>query len=223
MLSRPHTVRRTFVVTLLVLGVTSACSDDASAPSAPGSMAAPITHTSDLIPSTVIARAPVVRRTQPLADSESQCADLTPKFSGGSLVLSLKKSGLKVSFYDGAVSAKTTVCLTAHPGDLLTYSFYPHGLKFNKDIKVQQDLHGTTAWKNPEVMAGMMGGYMPNDVWEDVDADGVGSFAQVFSVYYADDTGTLGKSPPTVVRFYTNHFSGYALASGRNGIATLEY
>ena len=82
-------------------------------------------------------------------------------------------------------------------------------------IKVQQDLHNTSAWKNPTIMSGMLGGYLANGVERDVDSHGVGSFAQVFNIYFSDETGTFSKTTPALVKFYTNHFSGYALASGR--------
>lgn len=212
MLPRPNNVRLTLLATLLVLGVTSACNDVTLVPSAPGSLAAPTSHSGDVIPTTLVARGTIVRRTQPLASDERECVDLTPKFVGGSLSVSLQNSGLKVTFYDGAVTAKTTVCLVAHSGALLTYSFYPHGLKFNNQVKVQQDLRGTTAYLNSAVMAGLVGGYMANGVENDIDTIGVGSFAQIFGV--SDYTGTLLKITSKQVKFSTNHFSGYALASG---------
>ena len=201
------------VATCLSLFAVSACGDRAM-PSAPERLAAPAASHA-VIPTVVIARAPIVRRTARLDNPEYACGVLTPTLSGGSLSLNLRKAGLKVIFYDGAVTGEQWVCIVAHPGELLTYSFYPHGLQFATAVKVQQDLHGTTAWRNSAVMGNMMGGYLPNGVEHDVDAAGVGSFAQVFDVVYADETGTFTKTTPALVKFYTNHFSGYALASGR--------
>lgn len=223
MLHRRLSFRLTLASAIVLVGTSSACNDRALV--APESLAAPqeIRRSDGAVgapvavkPSITIVRAAIVRRTQPLTVMESQCAYLTPVIPSGSMSVALKKAGLKVHFSSGAVTTPTRVCLVAHPGALLTYSFYPHGLRFNNEIKVQQDLHNTTAWKNPTVMSGMLGGYLANGVERDVDSKGVGSFAQVFNIYFSDETGTFTKTTPSLVKFYTNHFSGYALASGRS-------
>jgi hypothetical protein len=206
---------RVVALSVLVIGFSAACGDNTFT-SAPVRLGVPAESHADAIPSTLIARAAIVHRTQTLSEWEYVCDVVTPTMSGGSMSLTLRKAGLKVHFYDGAVDTPQKVCIVAHPGALLTYSFYPHGLQFKNNIKVQQDLKGTTAWKNATIMSSMMGGYMPNGVENDVDANGVGSFAQVFEVYYSDDSDTFTKTTPALVKFYTNHFSGYALASGRS-------
>jgi hypothetical protein len=131
--------------------------------------------------------------------------------------IALEQAGLRVTFPAGSVSAPTKVCLTAHAGDLLTYTFQPHGLQFSAPIRVQQDLRGTTAFHNPRLATGMFAGYLLNGVAADVDVDGVGQFEETFSTVVLDDTDAPTSITPARAQFTTLHFSGYALASGRSG------
>jgi hypothetical protein len=216
MLPRRFTIRLTFATAILLAGTSSAC-NDRTLISAPDGTA---TNRFDLkpLPQThqVVASAAIVRRTKPLDFNETACGTISPEGRpGSSTSISLKNAGLKVTFPTGAVSSPTYVCLTAHAGVLLTYSFYPHGLHFNTDVTVQQTLKGTTAFHNSTLASDLIGGYLANEVATDVDANGVGAFAQVFNVVGADEAGAATNVTPSTAKFYTNHFSGYALASGR--------
>ena len=215
MFPRRFTIRLTLATAVLLAGTSSAC-NDRTLISAPDVASTPrLDRKRDPNPSTTVASASIVRRTKALQANEFACGLITPTSRSEGTSLSLGKAGLKVTFPRGAVSSATNVCLVAHAGVLLTYSFSPHGLQFNLPIAVKQDLHGTTAFHNGTLASDLLGGYLANEVAKDVDINGVGSFAQVFTVQGADETGKLTNAKPSSVTFYTNHFSGYALASGR--------
>lgn len=161
-------------------------------------------------------QANVLRRTQSLVTDEWACAVVKPKLPKNGMSIKLKRARLGLHFRSGAVDAPTWVCLQAHKGDLVTYSFHPHGLKFNNDIKVQQDLHGTAAYQSEAVMSQLEAGYMKNGQ-ADIDEAGVATFSETFPIHYFDGTTVFDKTTPSVAKFYTNHFSGYAMASGRSG------
>ncbi|MEP6731703.1 MAG: hypothetical protein ABJE10_13730 [bacterium] len=215
MIRRPSP--RPAVVTTMLLVVLSASCSDSSLVSAPSSSITPQGASLDhgklgdmgLAP---VARAVIVRRTSKLTADETACAVVSPLHGA---TISLKKSGLKVTFDQGAVSASTNICIVAPAGDLLTYNFLPHGLQFNSSIKVEQDLKLTNAHNNHLIQAALVGGYLANGIDTDVDLDGVGTFAQVFDVSDSDSGLPIAKVTSSSAKFYTNHFSGYALASGR--------
>lgn len=153
-------------------------------------------------------KAPVLRRTTRLRDDEIACA-MVP-IAGKSVTLD--RAGLTVTFSPRSVSRDTYVCLVARQGDAVAYSFYPHGLHFDTPIQVQQSLKGTTAETDPALAASLFGGYLENDVDEDLDASGVGTIAQAFvtAVRSVPDARKLTAVPSTA-QFKTDHFSGYAL------------
>jgi hypothetical protein len=167
-------------------------------------------------------RASILRRVRPLRSDEVSCRFIDPSRARGATTVALKAAGLRVSFPQTSMSAPTRVCLTAHAGDLLTYTFQPHGLQFNQPILVQQDLRGTTAFHHPLLAEGILGGYLLNGVAADVDADGVGQFEETFTTTVFDDGDLPTKTTPARATFSTSHFSGYALASGRAGTDSVK-
>ena len=130
----------------------------------------------------------------------------------------IREAGLNVSFPPGAVSQPLLVTLVAYPGKYLAYGFYPHGATFNVPVKVQQNLHGTSAYQNAEVMSDLIGGYMAGGMADLDQTTGLATLAETFTIYYWDDTDVFKKTTPSVAKFYTSHFSGYVLASGRTRI-----
>jgi hypothetical protein len=155
----------------------------------------------------------VLTRTTPLTKEYSVTAWIYPSNSAYQSV-KIQEAGLKVSFPPGAVTQKLQVTLIAHAGNFVSYEFYPHGTTFLQPVKIQQDLHGTSAYHNDVIMANLLGGYLANG-WDDIDqSTGTATLAESFSVFYWDDTDSFKKTTPSVVKFYTNHFSGYILASG---------
>jgi hypothetical protein len=209
---------RARLAALLVAAVAAlACGDAASlaapqplAPEGPSLSASHLPH----VPHGGRLRIALLRRTKPLAADEVVCRYIDPARSNGDRI-SLRKAGLTVTFPAGSLPAPTNVCLTAQAGALLTYSFEPHGLRFNHRIEVEQKLHNTSAYHVPGLASSLTGGYLPDGVSEDVDDSGVGEFSETFNTKVFDDTHTPTKTLPSTATFHTTHFSGYALASGR--------
>ena len=86
---------------------------------------------------------------------------------------------------------------------------------FAQPLKIQQDLHGTTAYQNEAVMSNLLGGYM-DDGQSDLDhATGLADLAETFTIFYWDDTDVFKKTTPSNAKFYTDHFSGYVIAHTR--------
>jgi hypothetical protein len=167
-------------------------------------------------------RASILRRVRPLVADEASCRVVDPSRGRRETIVALKNAGLRVSFPVNSVSAPTRVCLTAHAGDLLTYTFQPHGLQFNVPILVQQDLRGTTAFHNPLLAQRILAGYLLNGVAADVDRDGVGQFEETFTTAVFDDGDAPTRTTPARASFSTLHFSGYALASGKAETDTVK-
>ncbi|HEY2067593.1 MAG TPA: hypothetical protein VGG84_16685 [Gemmatimonadaceae bacterium] len=160
-------------------------------------------------------RVPILHRINPLRADEVACRTIDPAAIAGSVSIALPEAGLRVSFPEGSIPSTTQVCLTAHAGSLLTYSFQPHGLQFGVPVQVLQDLRGTTAYNDRVMARTMIAGYLSAGVQADVDDQGVGTFAETFSTAMYDDAEKPTKTAPASVTFSTVHFSGYALASGR--------
>jgi len=159
-------------------------------------------------------RMPVLARTRILRHDEVACRTLGA--ASGDATIELRRAGLSVTFPAGSVPATTNICLIADAGRLLTYSFEPHGLQFTQPITVTQDLQHTTAWHDAALGAQLTGGYLEGGVAADVDAGGVGDFAELFTTSVYDDLRRENRDVPSVASFQTVHFSGYALASGKS-------
>jgi len=78
----------------------------------------------------------VLRRTVPLAQDEVASEVIGPW--GG--VLHLPEAGLTVVVPRGALDRATRITVTAPAGDLVGYHFAPHGLQFDRDLTVTQNL-----------------------------------------------------------------------------------
>jgi hypothetical protein len=208
-----HSARLTAVSLAAILA--GACSDSATTGPSTGSGLTPTFATAVVTSGGNGVTAPVLTRTTPLASDIVVSAVITPG-KPGSAAQSVKidAAGLKVSFPWNAVRVPTTVKITAYAGDLVSYSFEPHGIQFDTTIKVQQELKGTTAYKNDALRASLAGGYL-DDGLADINADGIASITEVFPIYYneTDPTGTV-KLTPSVAKFETRHFSGYIIATG---------
>ena len=71
-------------------------------------------------------------------------------------------------------------------------------------------------------MSQLYAGYMPNGR-DDIDyATGTATFTEIFDVHYYDNDTEFSTSP-SVAKFYTSHFSGYALASGAKPTTSRSY
>lgn len=78
----------------------------------------------------------VLRRTVPLAEDEVASEVIGPW--GG--VLQLPEAGLTVVVPRGALDRDTRITVTAPAGDLVGYHFAPHGLEFDRDLTITQNL-----------------------------------------------------------------------------------
>lgn len=194
---------RLYLLPALAAGATIACSD-ATAPRAEMHAAGRIAATHEA----TVAMGAIVKRTTPLFQNEVGSTLVTPR--GGWLYL--PQSGLILYFPDGAVTSDVQVTATAYTGNKVVYDFQPHGIRFERPIYVAQMLLNTelgslrTKRNRPPVW----GGYLSHGL-ADVTEDGTGFFAEVFDGFYG------GRGADAFAVFTTNHFSGYALASGRQG------
>ncbi|HVE78634.1 MAG TPA: hypothetical protein VNA89_07225 [Gemmatimonadaceae bacterium] len=151
---------------------------------------------------------PVLDRSEPLSRDVVVYATVSPGlWEGASTTVRIPDAGLSVVFPYNAVKAPLRIKITAHAGDLVAYSFEPHGVTFNAPIKIQQDLRYTSAYGDTELQRKLVGGYLKNGL-DDIDADGNAKMSEVFKIFY-------NGSRPTAARFYTTHFSGYIIATGR--------
>jgi hypothetical protein len=215
-----HTRRGGVAVLVIAVAGAIACSERA-VPTAPAALA-PVSPSAARGSDRGPVRAAVLRRVTPLRSDEVACRMIDPNGALGETTMALKAAGLRVSFPTNSVSAPTRICLTAHAGSLLTYTFQPHGLQFSVPIRVQQDLRKTTAFHNPALTEGILAGYLLNGVAVDVDADGVARFEETFATALSDDADAPTTTTPVRASFSTLHFSGYALASGKTAADSVK-
>jgi hypothetical protein len=126
---------------------------------------------------------------------------------GGSL--KVPNAGLELWFPENALSRDLTITVTVLRGHRVIYAFEPHGITFNVPVYVFQTLKGTElnvprGVVRPDVWAGYL-----EDINSDVADDGTGTFSEVFPARYE------GHGKDYYAVFSTTHFSGYAMASGR--------
>ena len=147
----------------------------------------------------------IVNRIVALAEDISTSTTVGPE--GGALVL--PAAGLVIYFPPGAVTETMTISATALKGSGIVYDFQPHGTTFAAPIFVTQQLAVTelNSPKSFKKRLELYGGYLTNGT-DDILADGTANFAELFeAMLYGDGTERLAV-------FSTNHFSGYAMASG---------
>ncbi len=83
---------------------------------------------------------PPLERNTPLAQDISWSFTVGP----AGTVSSNAASGLTIKVPAYAVSAPTIITVTALAGDAVAYRFAPHGLEFNRQVLLTQDLRGTS-------------------------------------------------------------------------------
>lgn len=187
------------VATALVF---SACSDGGvTAPAAPVAIGQRPTASLDdagaLLQTTV---APITRTT-PLANDVSWSFTVG---SGGATSFN-SAVGLTISVPSGAVSAPTTITVTALKGSAVAYSFAPHGLQFGKKVVLTQKLQGTSV--GSQLLPALSGAYFVNE------SDILGNGLAVVTELLSGLVNPLAKT----FSFGIEHFSGYLVASGRSG------
>lgn len=141
-----------------------------------------------------------VQRTTPLAEDVSWSFVAQP---GGSLSQHAA-SGLTIVVPSGAVSAPTTISVTALAGGAVAYKFEPHGLVFRRNVYLTQNLRGTSAGLLR--LPVLTGAYFATDRLE-LNESGLAIVTELLAALSNPFTKT--------VTFPIRHFSGYIVASGR--------
>jgi hypothetical protein len=149
--------------------------------------------------------ASTLARLAPLAADTSVTAVIGP--DGGEL--RIDALGAAIVFPKHALSANTTITMTALHGAAVAYDFQPHGLVFGAPVSIQQNLSTTIAGADPLVLDGAHGAY----------------FDAMLDSSYVDAARTKVKVKETQlgypdiskknIKFSIGHFSGYIIAMGR--------
>jgi hypothetical protein len=119
-------------------------------------------------------------------------------------VIELQRSGLRVTFARGAVSAPVRITLSTASAGGVAYEFQPHGLRFAAPVTVEQNLGSTVAGSNAELASTMAAAYFSGSL-EDGTAEVLEYRPLSVSVQHRKATFTI------------EHFSGYLISVGRRG------
>lgn len=138
----------------------------------------------------------VLARKQPVSGDLSSAAVIGPQ--GGEL--GLPSAGLRVTFPAGAVTEAVEIRVRAVPGTGVAYEFQPHGLQFQRAVRVEQSLRGTAVEGNPSQLRLVKGIYYTGSL-----EDGSARASEF------QPTAVFGGS---VAVFSIFHFSGYLLGVG---------
>jgi hypothetical protein len=124
--------------------------------------------------------------------------------SGG--VLRIPEAGFTITFPPNAVRLPTPITVVAVPGTAVAYVFQPHGLVFQKEPTITQDLRGTEAFDDSSLLAGLEGAYFP----EITLLEGLSAIIRETRPTTVDVNGWK-------MRFDVKHFSGYTASTRRSG------
>lgn len=191
---RPLAIRAAGLFALLCVGA-SGCGD-AAAPTAPSA-----TGPSAGLLSSVL-QVSLLQRLLPLDQSYSATATIGT--AGGTI--RIREAGMTITFPAGAVSAPVNVRATALAGSNVAYTFEPHGLVFQKDPTITQDLGVTEVVRQLLSPPPLAGGYFTDE------SQISGSSATIVETRAATVNLLQLK-----MSFTIHHFSGYAATTGRSG------
>ena len=141
-----------------------------------------------------------LQRTTPLAAPITVTKVIGPE--GGTLAI--PQAGVTVTVPRGALTATTTITMTARAGSLVAYDFAPHGVVFARPLVFSQQLRGTNATLLSAPLLGL--GY-----YED---------PSLLSRTGGLVSELLGGAVDTLSWTFTStipHFSGYIVTCGRRG------
>lgn len=150
----------------------------------------------------------VLKRPFLLAKDVSVSADIGPQ--GGEI--KINEAGAKIDFPPGALRENTRITMTAKAGWNVAYEFAPHGITFDKPVKIQQDLKYTLAYRMKDAKS-LTAGYYQQDLNGSF-LDRWKLFARVSELRHVDVDHPAN---PRVAKFYIYHFSGYLMSSGFKG------
>jgi hypothetical protein len=184
----------------LALALASCSSDQATAPFQTKAPASPSTNLISVLTTTLhLTTARVVRRTTPL--QQPITVTKTIDWYGGTL--SIPEAGVTVTVPRGALSASTTITMTARAGAAIAYDFAPHGITFNEPLTLTQSLRGTTA---------SLLSFSDLQLAYYSDPSLIGDLTAVVSELIDGVSGIMTWSFSAPIR----HFSGYILTCGRD-------
>lgn len=149
---------------------------------------------------------PAVHRSSTL--SHDVVVQQTVDSRGGSIAL--PEPGMRITFAPGALSAPTTITVTAHAGDYLAYSFEPHGIQFAAPVVITQDLSDADGGS----FRSLMGGYMPDGITDLDQSTGNVNISEQYPTVTTYGRGVDGRYG-YMTSYTIRHFSGYILTGGR--------
>ncbi|MDH3225044.1 MAG: hypothetical protein OEO23_15090 [Gemmatimonadota bacterium] len=129
---------------------------------------------------------------------------------GGSLSVN---PGIHLLIPSGALEEKTEITVISRAGEDVAFEFGPHGLQFRRMVTVRIELDELE--NRDEIRAAA------KRVLSDSNSDRV-LLGEMTAIYYENQDGELVETLETFpvylvdgkyIEFYTNHFSGYALAA----------
>ena len=132
----------------------------------------------------------VLRRTVPLEEDEV-VSEVIGRWGG---VIHLPRAGLTVVVPRYALERDTRITVTAPAGDLVGYHFAPHGLEFDRDVTLTQNLLGT---EGLGLLSGLSVAYFEGELEPTVTA------LESLSIWLLRLLGV----------FQIEHFSGYVIAT----------
>ena len=133
-------LHRLLAVALGALAITSCGTEHPTLPQLQQS--APEARSSDLLGTvTSLVSMNGVQRTKALVAPITVTKSIGP--DGGTLAI--PEAGVTVTVPRGALTATTTITMTARAGALIAYDFAPHGITFTKPLVFSQQLRGTNA------------------------------------------------------------------------------
>jgi len=196
----------------LAIGVASCADVTAPRPQAPaaasngliggllGGVINTVSNLLDILGQPVDKSVHVLRRSTALAEDVSYTQVVG--VARGKIVV--PKTGLTIEIPYGALKSATPITVTALAGDKVAYEFGPHGLLFQKPVRVTQSLTGTYAenktvsyeaiYFGPSNDGGLLGGVL-------------GLVLEILNIDVNRTTNSVG--------FDVRHFSGYLVSTGR--------
>lgn len=113
-------------------------------------------------------------------------------------------SGLTIAVPRGALASTVTITVTALSGSAVAYRFEPHGLTFERNVTLTQNLAGTTAGVLSNLL--LQGAHFPGD--EPVVTNGLALVTETVTAHINLLANTAS--------FPIQHFSGWIVATGRS-------
>jgi len=114
--------------------------------------------------------------------------------------LECREAGLRLDFPAGAVSEPTEISIRIPDRNLVGYEFHPHGLRFDRKVRMRQSLRGTDVYGEWRLLPRLVGAYVEE----------VGPRPNALEILPALLGGLLDRS--TEVTIEIEHFSGYVCA-----------